>query len=79
MNAELKISFHQSDEYTECINKFVDNLYQNKSVEVSFDDMNTLITGEYENIMKILKDELLYAYQTSGKCTYSLQLDITFL
>lgn len=79
MEAQVKISFCQKDEYKNCIEDFVKNLHANNDLSVEFHDLNTIVTGTYDKLFVILKDELLKARERSGFSNFSLKLDVKFM
>ena len=53
------ISFYPlEDNYLETINQFLESLHKNEDIKIETSDVNTIITGEYSNVMQLVEKEL---------------------
>jgi uncharacterized protein YqgV (UPF0045/DUF77 family) len=57
-------------DYKVPIQNFIDKLNTYKGLRINTTPTATMVTGEYESVMLMLTEMLLWSYQTHGKAVY---------
>jgi uncharacterized protein YqgV (UPF0045/DUF77 family) len=61
MEITVEISFYPlSDNFNEPVREFIEAIANNKKIVVEPGTMSTLLTGQYDDIMKLLDQKLKY-------------------
>ncbi len=65
MNISVEISYYplHGDDFIEPIKDFIDRLNTHPEITVQTNGMSTQIFGEYEVVMKILKEEIKISFE----------------
>lgn len=69
MTIEMSMYPFQAD-YKIPIQGFIDQLNTYKALRITTTATCTTVTGEYESVMMMLTEMLLWSYQTYGKAVY---------
>lgn len=71
MKLSVEISMYPFNEnYIPPIKGFIDWLNQQDGIKIQTVPTSTLITGDYDRVMDLLRDGLKYSYETYGKAVF---------
>jgi uncharacterized protein YqgV (UPF0045/DUF77 family) len=65
MTISIEISYYllHGDDFIEPIKAFIDRLNTHPEIEAQTNGMSTQVFGEYDNVMKILRDEIKISFE----------------
>lgn len=65
MNISVEISYYplHGEDFIEPIKAFIDRLKMHPEIEAQTNGMSTQVFGEYEDVMKILKEEINVSFE----------------
>lgn len=79
MRAKVKLElFSTCAAGNDDICNFIQRLYRNDDFEVEFNDMHTILKGDYHIIMDNIAKELLKSYRESGNPSYCMRTEVFF-
>jgi len=71
MKLSVEISMYPfNEDYIPPIKGFIDWLNQHRDVMIQTMPTCTIVTGDYDRVMDLLRDGLKYSYNTYGKAVY---------
>ena len=74
MIATVDISMYAlSDDYSKRIIDFIQRVKKHKNIRVEVNGISTQLFGEYEVLMNVLKEEMLYDFE-NGKSVFILKI-----
>jgi len=74
MIATVDISMYAlSDDYSKRIIDFIQRVKKHKNIRVEVNGISTQLFGEYEVLMDVLKEEMLYDFE-NGKSVFILKI-----
>ncbi|GEM_PF-5192646 len=79
MKAQFRIELFANKNSQGYIKSLLTKLHSNANVSLEFNDMNTLVTGEYFEVMKILSDQVFQSHNENGIEDLGMKLHIKFL
>lgn len=75
MNAIAEISLYPlKNKFIPSIDKFIEKLHQYDELEVSTNDLSTLIKGDYEKVMDVLKKEMKKSFSDNKSAVFVLKI-----
>ncbi|MBE1298825.1 MAG: hypothetical protein GJ680_02795 [Alteromonadaceae bacterium] len=71
MQISVEMSLYPLDDaYLEIITKTVERLAKASNVKVKTNNMSTQLTGEFDDVMSLVKDEVLQTFQETEKAVF---------
>ena len=75
MQLITEISLHPiSDQGLPLIQEFIDRINSHTDIVVQTNDLSTLIKGDYDQVMDLLKKEIFMSFQKDVKMVFVLKL-----
>jgi len=74
MTATIEISMYALTEgYEQKVIDFIQRVKKNKNIRVEVNGLSTMLFGEYEELMKTVKDEMKHDFDT-GKSVFIMKI-----
>lgn len=75
MNAIVEISLYPlKNKFIPSIDKFIDKLHKYDELQVSTNDLSTLIKGDYDKVMDVLKKEMKKSFSDNKSAVFVLKI-----
>lgn len=75
MKVAVEISMYPlNEQYEAPIIAFIQNLRQEKNIEVATNELSTQVAGDYDLVMDTIKTAIGNTFRTAGTCSFVLKV-----